>query len=116
MSARSVVVLMPFGGRDDIERRRAILNFKRVEYLVRNKCSVKSAGPEGEPVVYAVQVARTVTKEIHRIVLQQIQTADIVIALFVELNPTVSYEVGHRRALWPSSSPGGRLRRQSATL
>lgn len=99
MSARSVVVLMPFGGKDEIERRRAILNFKRIEYLLRSKCSGKvTTGPEREPVVYAVEVARTVTKEIHRNVLQQIENADIVIALFVEPNPTVSYEVAYRRA------------------
>jgi len=96
MSARSVVVLMPFGGKDETERRRAILNFKRVEYLVRNKCIVTS-GPEGEPVVYAVEVARTVTRQIKQSVLKKIETADIIIALFVERNPTVSYEVAYRR-------------------
>ena len=45
MSARSVVVVMPFGGKKQPERRRAILNFKRLEYLVRNKCSVIPASP-----------------------------------------------------------------------
>jgi hypothetical protein len=51
MGARSVAVVMSWGGDDPKERRRAILNFKRLEYLVRNKCKVKSAGaacPSGE--------------------------------------------------------------------
>ncbi|HSE90853.1 MAG TPA: hypothetical protein VLJ79_31880, partial [Candidatus Binatia bacterium] len=100
MSARSVVVVMPFGGNNRTERRRAILNFKRLEYLVRNKCNVTSASAAGDTdrVVYAVEVARTAMDDIPEKALQQIETADILIALVAERNPNVIYEVAYRRA------------------
>jgi hypothetical protein len=98
MAARSVVVVMPFGGTDGTERRRAILNFKRLEYLVRNKCHVTATGTTGEPVAYAVEVAKTAMDDIPEKVLQQIDTADVLIALVVERNPTVIYELAYRQA------------------
>jgi len=98
MSARSVVVVMPFGGTDRTERRRAILNFKRLEYLVRNKCNVIAASPATDSVVYAVEVAKAAMDEIPERTLQQIETADILIALVAERNPNVIYEVAYRRA------------------
>ena len=100
MSARSVVVVMPFGGKKQPERRRAILNFKRLEYLVRNKCSVIPASPASDTdrVVYAVEVAKTAMDNIPEKALQQIEAADILIALVVEPNPNVIYEVATRRA------------------
>lgn len=99
MSARSVVVVMPFGGKGQTERRRAILNFKRLEYLVRNKCDVIPARPAGDAdrVVYAVEVAKTAMDNIPEKALQQIEAADILIALVVEPNPNVIYEVAYRR-------------------
>jgi hypothetical protein len=91
---------MPFGGDNRTERRRAILNFKRLEYLVRNKCNVTSASAVGDAdrVVYAVEVAKTAMDDIPENALQQIETADILIALIVERNPNVIYEVAYRRA------------------
>jgi len=99
MSARSVVVVMPFGGRDQVERRRAILNFKRLEYIVRTKCEVSASGGAGasDRIVYAVEVARTAMDEIPDKALKQIAAADIVIALVAEHNPNVIYEVAFRR-------------------
>lgn len=99
MSARSVVVVMPFGGKGQIERRQAILNFKRLEYLVRNKCNVIPARPasDNDRVVYAVEVAKTAMDNIPEKALQQIEAADILIALVVEPNPNVIYEVAFRR-------------------
>src|SRR5215467_14060641 len=100
MSARNVVVVMPFGGSDHVQRRRAILNFKRLEYLVRNRCKVRSAGSttETDCVVYGVEVAKTAIDDIPDRALRQIQNADIVIALVNEPNPNVIYEVAYRRA------------------
>jgi hypothetical protein len=100
MSARNVVVVMPFGGSDHVQRRRAILNFKRLEYLVRNRCKVRSAGSisETDCVVYGVEVAKTAMDEIPDRALRQIQNADILIALVNEPNPNVIYEVAYRRA------------------
>src|SRR5215470_17933660 len=71
MVARSVVVVMPFGGKDRTERRRAILNFKRLEYLVRNKCNVTSASLTGEAdqVTYVVEVAKTEIDDIGKVAL-----------------------------------------------
>lgn len=101
MSGRSVVVVMPYGGKDGIERRRAILNYKRVEYLVRNKCTVTSVDSAGKQnrVVYGVSLARTAMDNIPENALEQIENADILIALIVEPNPNVIYEVAYRRAL-----------------
>ena len=100
MGARSVVVVMPFGGESVAQRRRAILNFKRLEYLVRTKCSVFSAGLTGEreKVAYAVEVAKTAMDDIPTRALLQIDSADVLIALVVEHNPNVIYEVAYRRA------------------
>lgn len=100
MTARSVVVVMPFGGKDPVERRRAILNFKRLDYLVRNKCKVTSSAGANDNgnVAYAVQVVRTAMDEIPEKALQQIEAADILIALFLETNPNVIYEVSQRMA------------------
>lgn len=94
MSARKVVVVMPFGDRK--YRRRAILNFKRVEYLVRMQCDVKTKS--GENVAYAVNVARTNLNDIPTKCLDEICSADILIALFTEDNRNVTYEVAHRLA------------------
>lgn len=98
MAARSVVVVMPFGDDNSIERRMAILNFKRLEYLVRNRCKVTKTDRSGEaePVTYAVETARTWTKEVPERVLKQIENADIVIALLIENHPTVIYELAFR--------------------
>src|SRR5262245_45026698 len=100
MNARNVVVVMPFGGSDYVQRRRAILNFKRLEYLVRNRCKVKSAGAATDTdfVVYGVEVAKTAMDDIPDRALRQIQNADILIALVNEPNPNVIYEVAYRRA------------------
>lgn len=100
MPARSVVVVMPFGGKDEVERRRAILNFKRLEYLIRTKCQVEAAMPGGgsERISYAVEVARTAMDNIPERALHQIDTADVLIALVTEHNPNVIYEVAYRRA------------------
>jgi hypothetical protein len=102
MDARSVIVVMPWGG--DSDRRRAILNFKRVEYLLLNKCKVKTKS--GETVGYAVKPARTTLDAIHDAVLEQIRKADVLLALFTSPNSNVSYEVSH----W--LSPGPHLRRK----
>jgi hypothetical protein len=101
MSARQVVVVMPFGGRDRIERRRAILNFKRLDYLVLNRCKVKYASAVGDAgyVAYDIEVCRTAMDEIPEQALRQIHKADILIALIAGPNPNVIYEVAYRRAL-----------------
>src|SRR5262245_5475723 len=94
MNARKVVVVMPFGGRE--HRRQAILNFKRVEYLITSKCKVKTKS--GENVAYGVKVARTALNDLPTRILQEICSADILIALFTEPNLNVSFEVSHRLA------------------
>ena len=99
MIQQNVVVVMPLGGRDPIERRRAILNYKRVEYLVHNKCTITSVDTAGKQnrVVYGVSLVRTTMDPENA--LEQIENADILIALIVEPNPNVIYEVAYRRAL-----------------
>lgn len=101
MSERNVVVVMPFGGTDRIESRRAVLNFKRIEYLITKKCAVTSVSPSerSKPVIYNVDLARTAMGDISDIALKQIESADIVIALMVQPNANVIYEVAHRKAL-----------------
>ena len=99
MSTRNVVVAMPFG-RGDAERRKAILNFNRLKYIIENKCQVVPAGSSttGTRVAYDVDVAKTAMDKIPENALNQIYKADILIALLSEHNPTVAYELGYRRA------------------
>jgi len=99
MRQRNVVVAMPFG-RPGAERRKAILNFRRLKYIIEEKCQVVPTGSHttGMRLTYDVEVARAVTDQIPRNALSQIYNADILIALLSERNPTVTYELGYRRA------------------
>ena len=99
MSKRNVVVAMPFG-KPGAERRKAILNFRRLKYIIEEKCQVVPTAPHttGMRVAYDVEVARTVMDQIPRNALRQIYNADILIALLSERNLTVAYELGYRRA------------------
>lgn len=100
MNKRNVVVAMPFGGAD-AERRRAILNFSRLKYIVENHCDVAAIEPDttGTRIGYEMTVARTFIDRIPKVALQKINNADILIALMAERNFTVTYELGYRRAL-----------------
>ena len=99
MSRRKVVAALPYGG-SGAERRKAILNFSRLKYIVENKCQVVPTGTSttGMRVAYDVEVARTIMDQIPENALKQIYNADILIALLSERNFTVSYELGYRRA------------------
>lgn len=98
MSNRNVVVAMPFGGAE-AERRRAILNFSRLKYIVENHCDVVPPGSTaGMRVGYDMAVARTFIDRIPKVALQKIDNADILIVLLLERNHTVAYELGFRRA------------------
>lgn len=99
MSKRNVVVVMPFG-RPGVERRKAHLNFRRLKYIIEEKCQVVPAGSRatGMRVAYDVDVARAATGEIAPQALLKICKADILIALLSERNSTVTYELGYRRA------------------
>jgi nucleoside 2-deoxyribosyltransferase len=99
MATRNVVVAMPFGRRE-AERRKAILNFSRLKYIIENKCQVVPLGSRttGERVAYDVDLARTAMDNIPEKALMQIDKADILIALLSERNLTVAYELGYRRA------------------
>ena len=99
MSKRNVVVAMPFG-RPGAERRKAILNFRRLKYIIEEKCQVVPTGSRttGMRVAYDVEVARTVMDQIPKNALLQIYNAGILIALLSERNLTVAYELGYRRA------------------
>jgi nucleoside 2-deoxyribosyltransferase len=98
VTRRKVVVVMPFGS--GVERRRAILNFSRLKYIIENKCQVVPpvSSAAGLRVDYDVAVARTAMDEIPKKALERIRSADIVIALLSERNQAVAYELGYRRA------------------
>lgn len=96
MNNRNVVVAMPFGERG-LERRRAILNFRRLKYIIEEKCQVVPSPTTGMNVAYDVNVAKAVIKDIPSQALSQINEADILIALLSERNFTVTYELGYRR-------------------
>jgi hypothetical protein len=100
MSTRNVVVAMPFG-RPGAERRKAILNFRRLKYIIEEKCQVVPTGSRttGMRVAYDADVARTRMDEIPTIALEKIYKADILIVLLSGRNPTVTYELGYRRAI-----------------
>jgi len=98
MIARSVVVSLPFGGNSDEAQRRAILNFKRLEYLIDKKCQVQAISMgSSDQVGYAVKVADTATGNIPVDVMGKIRAADIMIALVQIPNPNVTCEVRARR-------------------
>ncbi len=101
MTQRNIVVVMPFGGRDRTQRRRAILNFKRLEHLVRQQCKVKSVASSDptSAVHFTVEVCKAAHDEIPERALRQICGADIVIALAIDTNPNVIYEVAYRRSV-----------------
>lgn len=101
MPARDIIVSMPFGGDDVHAQRRAILNFKRIQYIVETKCEgkVKTAMP-GEPhqeISYAVNIASTALNQISQDVMARIKDADILIALVNLNNANVTCEVRARR-------------------
>jgi hypothetical protein len=102
MTTRNVVVAMPFG-RGETERRKGILNFRRIKYIVEERCQVVPAVPPGSStrgmrVAYDVDVAKTAMDIIPEKALTQIYNADILIALLSEHNLTVTFELGYRRA------------------
>jgi hypothetical protein len=98
MARRKVVVAMPYGG-SGAERRKAILNFSRLKYIVERKCQVVPPLPSttGTRVDYDVVLARTAMDDIPRKALERIRSADILIALLSERNQAVMYELGYRR-------------------
>jgi hypothetical protein len=91
---------MPFG-KSGAEYRKSILNFRRLKYIIEEKCEVVPTGryATGNRLAYDVKVAKTSTDQIPRDALSKISSADILIALLSERNPTVTYELGYRRAL-----------------
>jgi hypothetical protein len=95
-SLRKIVVAMPFG-KTALEKRKAILNFRRLKYIIEHKCQVIPSPTTGLRVAYDVDVARTIINEIPERALSEIYKADILIALLSERNFTVSYELGYRR-------------------
>ena len=54
---------MPFG-RTAVEKRKAILNFRRLKYIIEEKCQVVPSPTTGMLVAYDVDVARTMANEI----------------------------------------------------
>lgn len=104
MATRKVVVAMPYGGQVERERRKAILNFSRLKYIMENKCQVVPAALPGQGttagsrVDYVVQVAQTGFDNIPGTSLRMIRDADILVALLSERNQNVAYELGYRRA------------------
>lgn len=99
MPSRKVVVAMPFG-RVGTERRKAILNFTRLKYIIQDKCQTVPSGSRttGMRVVYDVEVTRSATTTVPQIALERIGSADILIALLSEPNQAVAYELGYGRA------------------
>lgn len=99
MSNRNVVVAMPFGSPGP-QRRKAILNFRRIKYIIEERCQVvpTPSRKTGERLDYDVDVARTRVDDIPTVALDRIYKADILIVLLSGRNPTVTYELGFRRA------------------
>ncbi|MFQ5991671.1 MAG: hypothetical protein ACE5NA_04455 [Nitrospiraceae bacterium] len=95
---RDVAVMMSFGGGQTVERRRAILDFARIKYLVEEKINVPTKGTENK-IKYKVDVYNLQVGQIPEAVVRGIATADILIGLLTEKNVNVIYELAVRNLL-----------------
>jgi hypothetical protein len=95
---KDVAVMMSFGGGQTVERRRAILDFARIKYLVEEKISVPAKGTDHR-LKYKVDVYNLQVGQIPEAVVRGIATADILIGLLTEKNVNVIYELAVRNLL-----------------
>lgn len=98
LEQRDVLVVMPFGGEDNIENRRGVLNFKRIEHVL-GKCEVRNVDSHCQ-VTYSVHACKVCdATDINETILERIRNADVVIALFCSSSPTVVYEAAVRHLM-----------------
>lgn len=97
MSIRKVAVMMPFGGTDDLFKRRCTLEFTRIRYIIENKVKVPvNDEPGGRFRQYEVKVFEAMVGEIPETAIKMINNADILIGLITEKNVNVIYELAAR--------------------
>lgn len=98
LEQRDVLVIMPFGGEKNVENRRAVLNFKRLEHLIK-MCEVKNVDSQVE-ISYTVRACKVCNgNDFNDTILERIRNADIVIAIFNTLSATVVYEAAVRHLM-----------------
>ncbi len=95
---KDVAMMMSFGRGQTVERRRAILDFARIKYLVEEKINVPAKGTENK-IKYKVDVYNLQVGQIPEAVVRGIATADILIGLLTEKNVNVIYELAVRNLL-----------------
>lgn len=94
---KDVVIMMPFGGGTTEARRRAVLQFLRLKYLIESKVEVSNEA--GARVTYHVSQLYRVGPDVSFEVMSRLQEADIVIGLFTSISPNVTYEMAVRSLL-----------------
>jgi len=98
---KQVAVMMPFGGEDEENRRRAILNYQRLEHVITQEIEVESTlgSGDGERVTYEVAPVLVAGELLPPAVMDSLRNADIVVGLITENSPNVTWEVAVRSVL-----------------
>lgn len=105
---KKVAVMMSFGGDDrgadhseqaqELNRRRATLDFMRIRYLIEQKVSVKARGGRDD-VVHVVKAYNLNVGDVAPKVITAIAEADVVVGLLTERNVNVVFELAVRNLL-----------------
>lgn len=95
---KQVSVMMPFGGDKPKRRRRFVLEFMRLRYLIENKTTVVNEKID-KKISYLCKAFRARVGDIPRDGMQVVAQSDILIGLVSEKNVNVIYELAVRNLL-----------------
>ncbi len=95
---KQVAVMMPFGGDDDTRKRRFVLEFMRIRYLIENNTTVVNEKIQ-KRIRYKCMAFRARVGDIPRDGMQIVAKTDILVGLVSERNVNVIYELAVRNLL-----------------
>jgi hypothetical protein len=112
MKRRLVAIMMPFGGaapaksrarsRNEIEtrQRRCQLEYLRLKYIIEEKCRVTpKSGDTTHPIQYDTRLFKSNSGDISTDALRLINEADVLVAMILDTNVNVIYELAIRNLL-----------------